>query len=167
MLAQAAGGDTAVLASLSGAGGAGDPSLATGRAGLFRGVVCTDFGRQSDYAPLAPLGEVVATGAPRFGAWKFWETVGLCVGWPGQAANEPRRLNVGPSPNVMVVSNTHDPATPLLGALAVWAQIPDARLLTADADGHQALAFSRCAFDAMLRFLGDPSSASRFTACAS
>jgi TAP-like protein len=67
---------------------------------------------------------------------------------------------------VLVTNNLHDPATPLIGALAVWRQIPEAALLTADADGHQARPVSRCAFEAQRRFLDDPASTPRFTGCA-
>jgi hypothetical protein len=65
----------------------------------------------------------------------------------------------------MVANGTHDPATPLINALSVWLQIPDARLLIADVDGHQSLAWSRCAFEAQLRFLVDPTSVSATTLC--
>jgi TAP-like protein len=67
--------------------------------------------------------------------------------------------------NVLVTNNTHDPATPLILALSVGAQIPGAHLLIADADGHQALAFSRCAFDNQVQFLHDPASTPGLTVC--
>jgi hypothetical protein len=91
--------------------------------------------------------------------------VGDCVGWPTEATNPPHRLQIGSHPNVMVASPTHDPATPLINALALWLQIPDARLLIADVDGHQSLAWSRCAYEAQLRFLLDPTSVSATTLC--
>jgi hypothetical protein len=53
----------------------------------------------------------------------------------------------------MVASPTHDAATPLINALSVWLQIPQARLLIADVDGHQSLILSACAFKADARFL--------------
>jgi hypothetical protein len=65
----------------------------------------------------------------------------------------------------MVASPTHDPATPLINALSTWLQIPDARLLIADVDGHQSLILSACAFKAEVRFLDDPSSVSTTTVC--
>ena len=57
--------------------------------------------------------------------------VGDCVGWPSETSNPPHRLQVGSHPNVMVANGTHDPATPLVNAMSVWLQIPDARLLIA------------------------------------
>jgi TAP-like protein len=65
----------------------------------------------------------------------------------------------------MVASNTHDSQTPLINALSVWVQIPDARLLIADADGHQSLISSRCAYEAIARFLDAPSSVATTTLC--
>jgi hypothetical protein len=65
----------------------------------------------------------------------------------------------------MVANTTRDPATPLINALSVWLQIPDARLLIADVDGHQSVVWSRCAFETQLRFLLDPTSAPPTTLC--
>jgi hypothetical protein len=66
----------------------------------------------------------------------------------------------------MVANPTYDPATPLSNALSVWLQIPRARLLIAEVDGHQSWLLSRCAFDAERRFLDDTSSTPRTTLCA-
>ena len=73
--------------------------------------------------------------------------IGVCVGWPRDAANPPHQLKVGPHRNVMVANPTHDPATPLANAVSVWLQIPEARLLIADVDGHQSLPLSKCAYE--------------------
>jgi pimeloyl-ACP methyl ester carboxylesterase len=177
MLARASRGDNSTLdelikvATLSSA--AEDPWIVAGTTGLPAGVQCSDFGPQHDYAALIAAGTAVAGRVPRF-AWRFWDAapvahgatgVGDCVGWPFEASNPPHRLQVGSHPNVMVANGTHDPPTPLINALAVWLQIPDARLLIADVDGHQSLAWSRCAFEAQFHFLLDPTSASATTLC--
>ena len=177
MLAEASRGDTSTLDKLAEATSLGssvvDPWVAAGDSGLSAGVQCSDFGPQRDYAALLTAGAAVARRAPRF-AWRFWDAapmahgatgVGDCVGWPVEATNPPHRLQVGSHPNVMVASPTHDPATPLINALSLWLQIPDARLLIANVDGHQSLAWSRCAFEAQLRFLLDPTSVSATTLC--
>jgi hypothetical protein len=176
LLAQTAQGDpaavqrlVATVAATTGTRAVEDPSLLAGKVGLMRGVLCSDFQSEPDYAPLGALSSLVITEAPRFGALKFWDSgdVTACVGWPRDATNPPHHLRVGPHPNVLVTNNVHDPATPLTSALAVWRQIPEASLLTADADGHQTLPVSRCAFEVQLRFLDDPASTPRFTTCAS
>jgi hypothetical protein len=86
--------------------------------------------------------------APRF-AWKFWVATPLelssagvlmCAGWPNEASNPPHRLPVGGTyPKVMVANPTYDPVTPLINAVSVWLQLPEARLLIADSDGRQSL----------------------------
>ena len=48
---------------------------------------------------------------------------------------------------------------------AAWLQLPEARLLIAEADGHQSLVVSRCAFEVQLGFLLDPASAQPVTIC--
>jgi hypothetical protein len=40
-----------------------------------------------------------------------------------------------------------------------------ARLLIAEVDGHQSLIWSRCAFEAMARFLADPAAMPSTTLC--
>ncbi|MEO6836720.1 MAG: alpha/beta fold hydrolase, partial [Candidatus Tumulicola sp.] len=138
MLAAAKAGDTAGFEEMrkgtSLAGGA-DPHVAAGKSGLFSGVICADYGPQTDFGALVAAGRAIANEAPRF-AWKFWDYtpnlrasvgVGDCVGWPIAAGYPPHPLRIGLNSNVMVANPTHDPATPLANALSVWLQIPQAR----------------------------------------
>jgi len=145
--------------------GVPDPELESGLTGLFRGVLCADYGPQNDVAALAADNALLADQAPHF-AWLYsLELPGSCAGWPRAATNPPHRLQVGSHPNVLVANGTHDPATPLIAAVAVWSQIPQARLLIADVDGHQSLPYSQCAFEAQLGFLVDPTSLATTTFC--
>jgi hypothetical protein len=64
-----------------------------------------------------------------------------------------------------VLNATHDPPTPLANALSIYVQIPLARLLVADADGHQGLVVSKCAYETAARFFDDPESVSSVTLC--
>ncbi|HEY7060716.1 MAG TPA: alpha/beta fold hydrolase [Chloroflexota bacterium] len=180
ILAQVSDGDTSALEALSGAAApdsadstGSDPWIAAGSDGLYYGVLCADFGPQRDYAAFSDAAEAIARQAPRF-AWRFWDAtsdahgtagVGDCVGWPYEVRNPPHRLQVGSHPNVLVANSAYDSQTPLINALAVWLQIPDARLLIADVDGHQSLIFSRCAFEAQMRFLADPTTMPSTTLC--
>lgn len=180
MMAEVNRGDTSMLKSLSGAGAAAmvssseDTNVRAGKNGLFPGVFCADYGPQNDYNALLPTATALAAEAPQF-VWKFWDAYPIahaslgvpdCSGWPWAATNPPHKLVVGPHPNVMVMSPAYDPATPLVNALAVWLQIPQARLLIAGVDGHQAWVLSRCGFDTARRFLAQPSSVQRTTLCA-
>ena len=136
------------------------PRCASARTASVRGVFCSDYGPQRDYAKLAAIGDMLAKTAPRF-VWKFWNSspianasagVGVCVGWPREAANPPHLLKVGPHRDVMVANPTHDPPTPLTNAVSVYLQIPEARLLIADVDGHQSLLLSKCAYETARTF---------------
>lgn len=177
MLAQVNNGNTTALnamtATASLASSSEDANVRAGKNGLFAGVLCSDYGPQNDYDALLATGNALALQAPTF-VWKFWDSaplahatagVGDCAGWPYSASNPPHRLQVGPHPNVMVASPSHDPATPLINALSVWLQIPQARLLIADVDGHQSLILSTCAYKAEAQFLADPGSVSSTTIC--
>jgi pimeloyl-ACP methyl ester carboxylesterase len=141
--------------------------------GLPLGVQCADYGPQADYAAYNASGAALAARAPRF-AWKFWDSaplahssagLGDCAGWPKDVRYPPHPLQVGSHSNVLVASTAHDPPTPLINALSVWMQIPDAKLLIADADGHQSLVFSQCSFEAIAGFLSGPASAQATTLC--
>lgn len=181
MLKEVAAGDNTTLDSLTrvaaGAntvvGQAEDPAISAGKSGVFLGVLCGAWGPQNDHAALLEASSTVTSVAPRF-AWKFWDptpqahataSVVGCAGWPTAAGDPPHRLEVGTHPNVMVANPTYDPATPLSNAASIWLQIPEARLLIAEADGHQSWLASRCAFEAELAFLLDPASAPRVTSC--
>lgn len=177
LIAEVSSGERKMLKEIAGAltlSASDDPWLRVGKDGLFRGVICSDYGPQRDYAKLAETGEMVAKVAPRF-LWKFWDAspmehasagIGDCVGWPREARNPPRPLKAAPNRNVMVLNATHDPPTPLANAMSIWLQIPEARLVVADADGHQALILSTCAYETVARFLADPKSVSSVTLCA-
>jgi hypothetical protein len=65
----------------------------------------------------------------------------------------------------MVLNATHDPPTPFANAVSIWLQIPEARLGVADADGHQALILSKCAYENAARFFADPNSVPSITLC--
>ena len=179
MLADVRSGNTATLDALAGVqaafmtSAADDPQLTAGKNGQFPAVLCADFGPQRNYTAFAAAAEAIIRRAPRF-AWRFWDAtpiphgtggVGDCVGWPYEARNPPHRLQVGSHPNVMVANGSHDSQTPLINAVSVWLQIPDARLLIADVDGHGALPQSACVYEAIARFLTDPRSVGQTTIC--
>jgi pimeloyl-ACP methyl ester carboxylesterase len=177
MLAEVAAGDTSTLDALTSAGSlastSDDPAVVAGKNAIIQSVFCGNFGPQRDYAALLDASATLTRLAPRF-AWKFWVATPLalssagtlmCAGWPNEARYPAHPLRIGPHPNVMVASATYDPPTPLTNALSVWLQIPEARLLIAEGDGHQSWIVSRCAFDAELGFLFDPASALPYTIC--
>ena len=147
-------------------GGAIPGFLPGRRADLCTGVLCADFGPQRDYRRALPLRrEAIARQAPRF-AWRFWDATSTgavrpawetALGGPTKSGTPHTTLLAGGgAPQCAGGEPAYDSQTPLINALAVWLQIPEARLLIADVDGHQSLVWSRCAFEAMARFLADP-----------
>jgi pimeloyl-ACP methyl ester carboxylesterase len=57
---------------------------------------------------------------------------------------------------ILVIGMTHDPATPYVQAQRLTADLGNARLLTFDADGHQAATtFDPCVLDAIVRYVSD------------
>jgi pimeloyl-ACP methyl ester carboxylesterase len=170
-------GETSTLDALTSVGslasGSEDPQVQAGKNAIIQGVYCGTFGPQRDYDALLDAGANVARLAPRF-AWKFWVATPLelasagtlmCAGWPNEAGDPPHPLHISPHPNVLVATATYDPPTPLISAVSVWQQIPEARLLIAETDGHQAILVSRCAFEFVRDFLLDPPSAQPVSIC--
>jgi pimeloyl-ACP methyl ester carboxylesterase len=177
LLADVSAGDTTTLDQLNSAGSLAsasqDPLVQAGKQAIIQGVYCGTFGPDNDYDALLDTYTDVARQAPRF-AWKFWVATPLelasagtamCAGWPNEASDPPHQLQIGPQPNVLVATATYDPPTPLVSALSVWQQIPEAKLFIADTDGHQSMLVSRCAFEYIRDFLLDPASAQPVDVC--
>jgi pimeloyl-ACP methyl ester carboxylesterase len=90
------------------------------------------------------------------GPWWSWYAE-PCASWPAKAADRyagpwDRRTH---NP-VLVMGNTHDPATPYVGAKAMTRQLARARLLTVDGYGHSEMPNpSTCATNHVERYLID------------
>jgi pimeloyl-ACP methyl ester carboxylesterase len=177
MLADVSAGDTSILDQLNNQGSlastSGDPQVQAGKNAIIQGVYCGTYGPERDYAALLDAYATVARLAPRF-AWKFWVATPLelasagtlmCAGWPNEASDPSHQLQISPHPNVLVATATYDPPTPLVSAMSVWLQIPEARLFIAETDGHQAFLISHCAFEFIRDFFLDPTSAQPVNSC--
>ena len=71
----------------------------------------------------------------------WWWAAEPCVDWPARAADRYQGpWNHRTARPVLVIGNTHDPATPYQGAVALARQLARARLVTVDGYGHTALA---------------------------
>jgi pimeloyl-ACP methyl ester carboxylesterase len=93
--------------------------------------------------------------SPTFGAAFAYSTT-TCDTWPVHTGRGPERLRAVGSPPIMVVGTTRDPATPLVWARALAAQLDRGVLVTRDGDGHTAYRRgSACVDDTVERYLVD------------
>nr|WP_294549058.1 alpha/beta hydrolase [uncultured Rhodopila sp.] len=85
-----------------------------------------------------------------------WPLVAICLGWAVEAADAYRGPWNKPTPPVLVVGNTFDPATPYSSSRRAAAELFDGHFLTVDGFGHtELLNPSRCAQDAIAAYLID------------
>ncbi|MEI2776300.1 MAG: alpha/beta hydrolase [Tetrasphaera sp.] len=106
----------------------------------FFGVACADSRNPRTREAWWEAGRVEDARYPWFGSLWTWASSG-CGGWPG-AAKADGYLGPfgGPTANpILVVGNTHDPATPWHGAQQVARLFDSARLVRMDGWGHGAL----------------------------
>jgi len=95
-----------------------------------------------------PIADAWDRAMPTFGRGLAWGDPGVCVQWPFAARWADRYT--GPwnrrTPNpVLLVNNTHDPATRHTFAQRMSTQLGNARLVTVEAIGHTILGRSACA----------------------
>ncbi|MFI7643073.1 alpha/beta hydrolase [Nonomuraea sp. NPDC049400] len=112
----------------------------------YRSILCQDIDpRIRGYADLRNRMRQVREAAPHMrGTSEFWDMTTGCVGWPIPPARS-RQSAIRDVPPILVVGNTHDPATPLHWARSLSERIQGAGLLTNDGDGHTAYRRSACA----------------------
>ena len=75
--------------------------------------------------------------SPLTGVSDAWTEL-LCADWPVPPNNQPHPVHYTGSPPILVLGNTHDPATPYSGAQDMTRQLGNAVLLTYNYDGHTA-----------------------------
>jgi pimeloyl-ACP methyl ester carboxylesterase len=101
-------------------------------------IRCFDWLPQPDLAdPSNPTLTQLAQSAPDFGAIDLWGDQ-VCAKWPVHVATPAKALHAVGAPPILVVGTKYDPATPYSWALSLSRQLPHARLLTWNGDGHEA-----------------------------
>ncbi|WP_176993550.1 alpha/beta hydrolase [Nonomuraea jiangxiensis] len=113
----------------------------------YRSILCTDVDPEiRGYGDVRVRMRRVRAAAPHMrGTSEFWDMTTGCLGWPIPPTRTQPRTPVRDVPAILVVGNTHDPATPLAWARSLSARIEGAGLLTNDGDGHTAYLRSACA----------------------
>jgi pimeloyl-ACP methyl ester carboxylesterase len=101
-------------------------------------VNCIDYPKNiASFADFAAMTRRARRLAPHTqGANEAWIGITGCMRWPVPLANPPHRARVRGAPPILLVSSTHDPSTPYVGARRILRQIPGAVLLTREGDGH-------------------------------
>ncbi len=111
----------------------------------FQGVACADSVNPKN--PRAWIGAAVKDekrGAGGFGRLWTWIS-SACADWPGSSRDAFRGpWKVRTDTPLLIVGNTHDPATPISGARALHSLLPGSRLVELKTWGHGAIGQSRC-----------------------
>ena len=113
-----------------------DGRYATNSADAFLAVSCLDRQYAASASDVAAIAKSWAKRFPTFGAGLAWG-LAPCVDWPVTGAG-PTRVNISRTAPILVVSTTHDPATPYMWGERLSRQIEDAGLLSWDAYNHTA-----------------------------
>ncbi|MEV1247548.1 alpha/beta hydrolase [Nonomuraea sp. NPDC049750] len=121
----------------------------------YRAILCQDIKPEiSGFLELRARARDIARRAPHMrGTSEFWDMTTGCVGWPASPANPQRPVRITKAPPVLLVGNTHDPATPLAWAESLAKGIKGSRVLTSDGDGHTAYLRNACATASIDRYL--------------
>ncbi len=99
-------------------------------------VVCAEAPNPRDPNAYFTLADLAAKNAGAVGPYWVWRDE-ECAQWPARAAapyNGP--FNKPTAAPILVVNNTHDPATPYSEAITMTKTLANARLLTIDGYGH-------------------------------
>jgi pimeloyl-ACP methyl ester carboxylesterase len=101
---------------------------------VYNAVACVDRPKPPSLEDVEQAAGRAAQQSPVFGAAIVWSGL-ICAYWP--VPTVPFPAPVGPTPPVLVIGTTNDPATPIEGAHALAGQL-GARLLTYRGEGHTA-----------------------------
>jgi pimeloyl-ACP methyl ester carboxylesterase len=112
---------------------------------MFEGVACADTVNPTDpFAWQRAAVKSETTGQPWFGRLWTWASQ-ACPRWPGSHADAYRGpWSIRTAYPVLIVGNSHDPATPISGARALHRAFKNSRLFSMNGWGHGALGTSRC-----------------------
>ncbi|MBB5780380.1 alpha/beta hydrolase [Nonomuraea jabiensis] len=113
----------------------------------YRSILCQDIDPEiRGYADVRERMRQSRAAAPHLrGTSEFWDMTVGCAGWPIPPAHPRRQSPIRGVPPILVIGNTHDPATPLRWARSLSGRIQGSGLLVHDGDGHTAYRRSACA----------------------
>lgn len=120
----------------------------------FHAVACADTVNPGDPLTWKRVANSFEEQQPWFGRLCTWAS-STCARWPQVTGADAFRgpFNVTTSAPLLVIGNSHDPATPISGARAANALFAGSRLLESKGWGHGALATGSCVSIAMRDYL--------------
>jgi len=106
----------------------------------FHGVSCADTANPTTREDWWNAGRQQDRDFPWFGSLWTWDSA-ACAKWPTAAQDDSFRgpYDVTPANPILVVGNSHDPATPVQGARRVTTLFEGSRFLLMDGWGHGAI----------------------------
>jgi len=114
-------------------------------------INCNDSDSQPTDAQIRSTAAEWTTKYPMFGAWNAISLF-QCQDWPAKATPPPLPTATTSAP-ILVVGNTHDPATPYQGAVDLTKTLGNAELLTWDGQGHTSYLSTTCVDDYVNNYL--------------
>lgn len=123
----------------------------------FNAIRCVDTPTSSDPALWAQVDQQIRQRAPflSYGQFTGFAPRDLCAFWPVPPTSTPHEAAPAPAGSVVVVSTTHDPATPYQAGVDLARQL-GAPLITYDGTQHTAVfAGDACVDDAVIEYFVD------------
>ena len=113
-------------------------------------INCLDYASPTTVQPYQQLAARLATLSPLFGAISAWSP---CIYWPVAPNPPPGNLTAPGATPILIVSGTHDPATPLSWGQNLHQEIPGSLLMIRNGDGHISYNQSTCVSSAVDKYL--------------
>ena len=123
----------------------------------FDAIRCVDTPTSNDPAVWAQVDKQIRQRAPflSYGDFTGYAPRDLCAFWPVPPTSAPHVVGAAPAGSVVVVSTTHDPATPYAAGVDLARQL-HAPLITFDGTQHTAVfGGNSCVDDAVTKFFVD------------
>ncbi len=120
----------------------------------FHAIACADTVNPSDPAVWARTARRYESAQPYFGRLWTWAS-STCAHWPKAASADAFRgpFNVTTSAPLLVLGNSHDPATPISGARVANSLFAGSRLVELKGWGHGAIGSGSCIANTMRDYL--------------
>jgi hypothetical protein len=102
---------------------------------VYAANLCDDFTVPHTPDAMATQAAMINAVAPTIGPYLGYQG-SVCTTWPYQPSGTPTHVTATGSGPILLVSSTHDPATPLRWAQDVAKTLDNGHLITRDGDGH-------------------------------